>query len=65
MNSWPIQFLRSLANAREIVIFDNPGVGSSTVLDEEAVEITIPGMANATVALIDALGLQEPDIIGL
>jgi pimeloyl-ACP methyl ester carboxylesterase len=43
------------------VIFDNAGVGRTQALPAP---LTIDAMANQTSALIDALGLDRPDVLG-
>lgn len=60
---WPTQFLHTLAQDREVVIFDNPGVGNST-MHPPGGRVTIPYMANTTMALVGALQLEQPDVLG-
>jgi len=61
MDSWDPRFVGALAGHYRVVIFDNAGVGRSQALP---VPLTIDAMANQTSALIDALGLVRPDVLG-
>lgn len=49
-----------LARDREVILFDNTGVGQSTGVAPD----TIEAMAHDVEAFIDALGLQRVDIVG-
>jgi len=60
---WTPDLLKTLAAGRQVTIFDNRGIGYSTDADPEE-ENTILGYADSTVDLIDALGLEQPDILG-
>jgi pimeloyl-ACP methyl ester carboxylesterase len=55
-----------LSRDREVIIFDNPGIGNSTLPgDVDTAGLTIPGMAQSTVNFLGALGLdQSADVIG-
>lgn len=59
---WPLAMLEALALERRVVVFDNPRIGLSTDSSEEP--LTVGYMANATLALIAALGLDRPDVLG-
>jgi len=61
MESWDRRFVDALAQRYHVVIFDNAGVGQTQAL---AAPLTIDAMANQTSALISALGLQRPDLLG-
>jgi pimeloyl-ACP methyl ester carboxylesterase len=50
----------ALAPGREIILFDNAGVGSSTGTAPD----TIDGMAADAISFIDALGLTTVDVLG-
>lgn len=50
--------LDALAARREVIIFDNAGVGNST----GEVPVAYAEWAEGMVAFIDALGLQQVDI---
>jgi pimeloyl-ACP methyl ester carboxylesterase len=49
-----------LAERRELVLFDNAGVGRST----GTAATTIPGLAAAAITFVDALGLTRIDLLG-
>jgi pimeloyl-ACP methyl ester carboxylesterase len=61
MEVWDRRFVDALAQHHRVVIFDNAGVGPTAALPAP---LGIDAMANQTSALIDALGLQRPDILG-
>src|ERR1700735_4413127 len=61
MEAWEPQFVDSLARRYRVVIFDNAGIGSTQALPAP---LTIDAMANQTSALIGALGLGRPDVLG-
>jgi pimeloyl-ACP methyl ester carboxylesterase len=61
MESWDRRFVDTLAQHYHVVIFDNAGIGQTQSL---AAPLTIDAMANQTSALISALGLTRPSIIG-
>lgn len=62
MEDWDPTFVDDLARTRRVVVFDNAGIGKSTALASK--KLTISGMADQTSALIDALGLGTPDVLG-
>jgi pimeloyl-ACP methyl ester carboxylesterase len=62
MSLWMPYLLRPLARHFTVTIFDNRGVGYST--DERSRRLTVPLMARDTAALIEALGLQKPTVLG-
>ncbi len=61
MESWDRRFVDTLAQRYHVVIFDNAGVGLTQALPAP---LTIDAMASQTSALIGALGLQRPDVLG-
>ncbi len=61
INSWDPRFAGALARHYRLVIFDNAGVGRTQALPAP---LTIDAMANQTSALIGALGLGRPDVLG-
>jgi pimeloyl-ACP methyl ester carboxylesterase len=61
MESWDPRFVDALAQHHRVVIFDNAGIGKTHSL---ATPLTIDAMASQTSALIDALGLKNPDVLG-
>lgn len=62
MSLWMPYLLRPLARHFTVTIFDNRGVGYTT--DDLSRPITVPLMARDTGALIEALGLREPTLVG-
>jgi pimeloyl-ACP methyl ester carboxylesterase len=62
MTLWMPYLLRPLARHFTVTIFDNRGVAYST--DEGSRRMTVPLMARDTAALIEALGLQRPTVVG-
>jgi pimeloyl-ACP methyl ester carboxylesterase len=61
MEDWDPRFVGALAEHYRVVIFDNAGVGRTQALPAP---LTIDAMASQTSALIDALGLGTPDVLG-
>jgi pimeloyl-ACP methyl ester carboxylesterase len=61
MESWDRRFVDALARHHRVVIFDNAGVGQTQALPAP---LTIDAMADQTSALIDALGLKRPNVLG-
>jgi pimeloyl-ACP methyl ester carboxylesterase len=61
MEAWGRRFVDTLAQHHRVVIFDNAGVGQTQPLPAP---LSIDEMAGQTSALIDALGLQRPDVLG-
>ena len=61
MDTWEPQFVDALAMHYRVVIFDNAGIGSTKALPKPP---TIDAMANQTSALISALDLGRPDVLG-
>lgn len=62
MSLWDPLLIEELAKTRQLIIFDNRGVGLST--DTKENNTSIPQMADDTAGLIKALGLKKPDILG-
>ena len=60
LDNWAPAVLDGLAKDREVVIFNNAGVASST----GEVPSTFAGMARNAEAFIDALGLKQIDLLG-
>jgi pimeloyl-ACP methyl ester carboxylesterase len=60
LDNWDPAVLDGLAKEREIVLFNNAGVASST----GEVPNTFAGMAKNAGALIHALGLEQVDVLG-
>jgi len=62
MSLWLPYMLKPLAERFRVTIFDNRGVGYST--DDPSVRLSVPLMARDTAALIRALGLRRPTVVG-
>lgn len=61
MEGWDRRLVDALARQHRVVIFDNAGVGGTQPLPAP---LSIDAMANQAAALIDALGLRRPDVLG-
>lgn len=61
METWDPRLVNALAQRYRVVIFDNAGLGETHAL---AAPLSIDAMANQTSALITALGLGRPDVLG-
>src|SRR5260370_22432475 len=60
LDNWDPAVLDGLAKEREVIIFNNAGVASST----GEVPVTFAGMAKNAEAFIDGLGLMKLDLLG-
>src|SRR3984893_18093012 len=60
LDNWDPGVLDGLAKEREVIIFNNAGVASST----GEVPTTFAGMAKDAAAFIDVLGLTKVDLLG-
>lgn len=60
LDSWDPWVTDGLAQGRQVILFDNAGVGKSSGVVPE----TFSGMATDAGLFIDALGLKEVDILG-
>src|SRR5438552_10271727 len=60
LDNWDPAVLDGLAKEREVIIFNNAGVASST----GEVPTTFAGMAKNAEAFIDGLGLTKVDLLG-
>jgi pimeloyl-ACP methyl ester carboxylesterase len=61
IDGWDPRFVGALAEHFRVVVFDNAGIGRTQALPTP---LTIDSMASQTSALIDALGLVRPDVLG-
>ena len=62
MDMWNPLLLEQLASANyRVIIFENRGVGESTVGTKE---FSISQFANDTLGLLDALGISKADVLG-
>lgn len=60
MDNWDPIVTNALAQDREVILFDNQGVGSSTGKTPDSVQ----AMATDALAFVDALGLKHIDLLG-
>ncbi|TWB07959.1 pimeloyl-ACP methyl ester carboxylesterase [Rhizobium sp. ERR 1071] len=60
MDHWDPAVTDGLAQEREVILFDNAGIGASSGVTPA----TIPRMATDAIAFIKALGLTEVDVFG-
>src|SRR5207245_10069306 len=60
MDHWDPLVSDGLAATREVILFDNAGISSSS----GEVPTTIEGMAADAAAFIKALGLEQVDVLG-
>jgi len=60
LDNWDPAVTDTLASGREVILFDNVGIGRST----GKVPNTVQGMAAHALAFVDALGLTQVDLFG-
>src|SRR6201999_1586907 len=60
MDHWDPLVTDGLAQHREVILFDNAGVGASS----GEVPATFPDMATDAIAFIKALGIAKADVLG-
>jgi pimeloyl-ACP methyl ester carboxylesterase len=60
LDNWDPELVDALARHRQVVTFDNAGVGGST----GATSSTITQMAHDAIAFLEALGLDSVDLLG-
>src|SRR6266478_487395 len=60
LDNWDPAVTDPLASGRELILFDNAGVGRST----GEVPQTVVGMAGHAMAFLDALGIETCDVLG-
>jgi pimeloyl-ACP methyl ester carboxylesterase len=60
LDNWDPAVTDALASGREVILFENAGLGRSTGTVPE----TMSGMATHALAFLDALGLKRVDILG-
>jgi len=61
MEGWDPRLVHALAGHYRVVMFDNSGIGRTRLLP---LPLSIPAMASQTSALISALRLHRPDVLG-
>src|ERR1700677_2841707 len=60
LDNWDPAVTDALASGREVILFENAGLGRSTGTVPE----TMSGMATHALAFLDALGFKRVDILG-
>jgi pimeloyl-ACP methyl ester carboxylesterase len=60
LDNWDPAVTDSLASGREVILFDNAGIGRSS----GSVPTTVAGMATHALAFLDGLGLHTCDVLG-
>ncbi|MEV4074196.1 alpha/beta fold hydrolase [Nonomuraea fuscirosea] len=60
IDHWDPELLDVLAAERDVIVFDNRGLGHSTGEPADSVE----GLADGVIDFIDGLGLREADLLG-
>ena len=63
MDVWDQRLLQNLASQYRVIVFDNRGMGETTVGDINK-NSTITQFANDTAGLIDALGFEKASVLG-
>jgi len=60
LDNWDPELVDALASMREVILFDNAGVGRSTGVTPR----TVTAMAHDALSFLEALGLREIDLLG-
>src|SRR5437016_2481439 len=60
LDNWDPELTNALAEGRELILFDNAGVGRSS----GAVPVTVAGMAKHAVAFLEGLSVGACDVLG-
>jgi pimeloyl-ACP methyl ester carboxylesterase len=63
MDAWPPSMVDALAARHQVVMFDNAGVGQTSAVSAPGM-LSIPAETSQTSALIAALGLRRPAVLG-
>jgi pimeloyl-ACP methyl ester carboxylesterase len=61
MNAWDPSFIRDLSLNHTVIVFDNRGVGNTTIGSKP---YTIEQVANDTAGLLDALKIPKANVLG-
>jgi pimeloyl-ACP methyl ester carboxylesterase len=64
MDAWAPSFVDLLAKTHKVYIFDNAGIGQTSMPISNPSQLTITDMAQQTNAFIKALKLNHPDVLG-
>ena len=62
MAEWDPALLRLLAQNHRLILFDYPGIGESSELDDD--ETSFADLADTTADFMDAIGLEQADVLG-
>ncbi|MDQ3837078.1 MAG: alpha/beta hydrolase [Thermoproteota archaeon] len=60
-NAWDPSFISDLSSNHTVIVFDNHGVGNTTIGSQP---YTIEQLANDTAGLLDALKIQNANVLG-
>src|SRR5580698_1088261 len=60
LDNWDPALIDALAAEREVILFDNAGIGGSS----GKVPNTIPAMAKHVLAFLDGMNLKNVDVLG-
>jgi pimeloyl-ACP methyl ester carboxylesterase len=60
-NAWDPSFINDLASNHTVIVFDNRGVGNTTIGSNP---YTMEQLANDTAGLLDALNIQNANVLG-
>ena len=60
-NAWDPSFINDLASNHTVIVFDNRGVGNTTIGSKP---YTLEQLANDTAGLLDALKMQNANVLG-
>ena len=60
LENWDPELIDALAASRDVIVFDNTGVGGTTGVTPT----TVAQMADDAIAFVEALGLDELDLLG-
>src|SRR5215218_5573324 len=60
-NAWDPSFINDLSSNHTVIVFDNRGVGNTTIGSKP---YTIEQLANDTAGLLDALKIQNANVLG-
>ena len=63
MDWWETEFLDALSERHRVLMFDNRGAGRTPAPPET--EVTIRQMADDTAGLMDAIGMERADVLGV
>ena len=60
-NAWDPSFMKNLSSNHTVIVFDNRGVGNTTIGSKP---YSIEQLANDTAGLLDALKIQNANVLG-